>query len=124
MSDSPFTRRESKSHIGRTGRRSEERLSDRIGARLTPASGATAHSKADMTLGELLIEAKSTIHRSLVLKLDWLIKLKMEAMAVGKEGVLVVAFTDSKGKPDSEWVVLPLERFMEMRDEILQQTSP
>ena len=108
MSDNPFLRREAKHPIGRTGRRSEEKLADRIGARLRPNSGAMTGAKGDMTLDNLLIEAKSTVHDTLQMKLDWLLKIEREARELGLRPAFAINFTDGSGRPRTggRWIAL------------------
>jgi len=94
--------------IGTAGRKSEKLLAKRLGARLTPASGA-ANSKGDMRRGDWLIEAKSTVSGSMSLSYAWLSKIMGEAMASGRKPALAITFTDRDGKPIARgsWVMIP-----------------
>ena len=64
MENNPYLRRQ-QHRIGKSGTKSEKRLSKDLGARLRPASGAMEGAKGDMTIGECLIEAKSTINATM-----------------------------------------------------------
>jgi hypothetical protein len=98
--------------IGKAGRKSETSLAKRLGAKLTPASGA-ATAKGDMVLGDVLLEAKSTSAESLGLKRDWLLKIGHEAMMTGRVPALAITFTDKAGTAirDGSWVLIPEEAF-------------
>ena len=65
----PFIARQDRP-IGKTGRQAEKNLARRLGAGLTPASGA-AGAKGDMVVGAWLVEAKSTTGDSLGVKYEW-----------------------------------------------------
>jgi hypothetical protein len=94
--------------IGTAGRKSEKLLAKRLGARLTPASGA-ANAKGDMRREGWLIEAKSTVSGSMSLSYAWLSKIMGEAMAAGRKPALAITFTDREGRPVSRgsWVMIP-----------------
>lgn len=111
----PFLER-NKKQIGDVGRRAESKTQRRIGGRLTAASGAS-HEKGDLSLGSFIIEMKSTVARSISLKLPWLLKINHEARAVGKIPALSVLFTDQRGDPrdyNSSWVMIPERDFQRL----------
>lgn len=93
-------------------------MAKRLGARLTPASGA-ANTKGDAVLGDMLLEAKSTTANSMSLKLDWLIKIASEALLTGRTPALTVTFTNDKGDPhrDGAWVLIPERVFKDLTDQ-------
>lgn len=105
-----------KSRIGDAGRASEKKLAKSLGARMRPASGAMAGAKGDMTMGRILIEAKSTVNESFSLKYAVLGKISQEALSEGKAPALAITFTDPKGKPVNfgEWVMLPKAVFQQL----------
>ena len=70
----------------------EKSIAKRMGAKLTPNSGARWHSKGDMATPEELIEVKSTSGSTLVLHRDWLEKIREEAIKMGKTAVFVIDF--------------------------------
>jgi hypothetical protein len=117
MMDNPYLAR--RKRIGESGRRSEKRTAKRLGATLTAASGST-RAKGDMSLGEFLIEAKSTVNQSMSVQLSWLQKIEREALAVGKTPALTVTFTlPSGGDPPGgagRWVMIPESTFREIID--------
>jgi hypothetical protein len=102
--------------IGTAGRQSEKRFAKRIGAKLTPNSGATAHSKGDMHTSAFLIEHKSTSSNSLGIQRDWLLKISHEALHTNKTPALAIAFTNKDGAPltDGEWVAIPVRIWKEL----------
>lgn len=116
MTDNPFLRREAAHGIGKAGRRAEKALEQRIGARGTAASGAFVGDKGDMTLGRLLIEAKSTTADSMALQLDWLAKIEKEARTVGRLPAVAINFTlgDGRPRPSGSWVVIREVDLMEL----------
>jgi len=97
----------------------ERRLAKETGGITTPGSGAlwmkgdvqtrgSTDPFADLPTGEV-IEAKTTKHKQISLKLDWLTKVGREAAAVGKRPVLIIEFDNESLRPtDSrEYVVIP-----------------
>lgn len=72
----------------------ERSIAKRMGAKLTPNSGARWHSKGDMENAEQLIEVKSTAASSMTVHKDWLKKIREEAIKEGKSAVFVVDFGD------------------------------
>jgi len=109
-------KRASKRDTGHHGRKAEVLTSKRLGARLQPGSGAKADAKGDMKVGDFLIENKATTYRSFALKHDYLIKIYLEALEVGKMPALSLQFTDGVGNsnPRARWVILREDHFMEL----------
>lgn len=104
-----------------TGYLAEKHTAQRLNGRLTPASGAMAGSKGDITVGaSLLMENKSTVTQTLRLELDWLAKIYREAAAVGKHPALAVNFTTENGEPVrfGNWVMIPETLFKELLEKI------
>ncbi len=95
------------------GRKAEKKVAKRMGARLRPNSGAMEGAKGDMTLGNFLIEAKSTQAGGINLQLTWLRKIVREVRTTGQDPALVILFTDVEGNPrrDGEWVAVPRKVF-------------
>ena len=116
MTELPYILRRQQHRIGKSGRKSETRLTRELGGRGRPASGALPGSKGDIDLGSFLLEAKSTVASSLILKLAWLIKIGREAKSEGKCPALSVSFVNEDGHPcfDGEWVLVPMYKFREM----------
>ena len=115
LTDLPYMVRRNQHRIGKAGRKSEDRLAKTLGGRARPASGAMPGAKGDLDLGVVLLEAKSTMRDSMIIKLDWLAKIGREARAEGKMPALSVSFVDENGRPrqDGEYVLIPLHKFME-----------
>lgn len=108
--------------IGESGRISEKRLAKKLGGRLRPASGALQGAKGDMTLGNVLIEAKSTVGRSFSVKHEQLAKIAKEARDQGMIPALSISFINGDGRPvpAGEWVAVPLhvwQMLLEEKDE-------
>lgn len=116
MNDLPYMMRKTQHKIGRSGRKSEQRLTKDFGGRARPASGALAGAKGDIDLGPMLVEAKSTTQESMGVKLSWLLKIAEEARAEGKSAALAISFVNEEGQPrlDGEWVAISKHKFMEM----------
>jgi hypothetical protein len=116
MPELPYMLRRQQHRIGKSGRKSEKRLTRDLEGRGRPASGAMAGAKGDIDLGQVLLEAKSTTQASMGVKLDWLLKIAREARAEGKSPALSVSFVDEQGQPllDGEWCLVPMHRFKEM----------
>jgi len=116
MAMPPYLARRQQHRIGKSGRKSEDRLSKTLGGRSRPASGAMDGAKGDIGVGQFLIEAKSTTSLSMSLKLDWLVKIAQEARAEHKEPALTVSFVRPDGMPvkDGEWVLVPMARWREL----------
>jgi hypothetical protein len=113
----PFNiRRKKRKEIGRSGRRSENRLSKVLGGRLTPASGAMDGAKGDIRLSEFLLEAKSTTRDSFSVDYGHLAKIRAESLTNNKYPGLTVSFTTGNGRPrtSGEWVMVPLSVFQEL----------
>lgn len=110
MSLIPYLRRKNQHKIGKAGRKSEKKLVKQLGGKARPASGAMDGAKGDIDLDHILMECKSTINMSLVLKLGWLLKIAYEARCVGKRPALSISFTHDDGEPvkDGQWVMVPL----------------
>lgn len=113
MSDNPFVKRLAKSS---PGTRAEKATAKRIGARLTPASGARDHSKGDMATRKFRIENKSTKKNSLSIQLDWLLKIRQESLETGQTPALTFQFTQGNGDTvrNGAWAVVPEYVFAEL----------
>lgn len=96
--------------IGKAGRKSEKKLTKKLGGRETPASGAMQGAKGDIDLDTVLMEAKSTLNASFSIKHEHLSKIAREARRADKSPALSVSFVNQEGKahPDGEWVLVPM----------------
>lgn len=112
----PFLKRKSTHKIGKSGRKSEQRLTKQLNGRARPASGAMEGAKGDIDLGPILLEAKSTTGHSIGVKHGWLAKIGKEARSEGKMPALALSFVNEDGSPvmDGEWVCIPLHKFKEL----------
>lgn len=96
------------------GMKSEKKVAKRLGAKLTPASGAMETEKGDMVLRDACpmagfrVEAKATSLGSYSLKLDTLAKILREANDRQQFPALSVSFTRPDGSPleNGAWMVM------------------
>lgn len=118
----PYLKRVAKGKVAH-GNKSEKRLANKMGSRLTPASGAMRGAKSDALLNKkemkFRIESKSTINNSLSIELGWLVKITEEALQTGCNPVLTFSYVDGDGraKPKGDWVAMPLWLFQELTEE-------
>lgn len=121
MADSPFLRRRKQ---GGHGQKAEKKTARRLGASLTPASGAIDGAKGDMAVSDTLIENKATKKLSLILKYEWLLKIAHEAIGKNKEPALTLQFVteDGKPRPDGAWVCIPERHYREILNVISEET--
>ena len=88
---------------------------------MVPGSGSKDGAKGDMILDGYLIESKSTVKDSLGIKLEWLRKIRTEALGRNKVPALALVFTDGKGRiryGDHAWVAVPAYEFGAMLEEL------
>jgi Holliday junction resolvase len=96
----------------------EQRTALALGGRRTIGSG-NKRQKGDVHGGDadagqrIMGEAKSTKHRQMTLRLEWLEKLVKEAFEAGMEPVLPLCF-ESLSVGASDWALLPMERLKEL----------
>lgn len=96
--------------VHRHGQKSEARTLKEMGARQTIASGSIPGLKSDGVMDKFRIECKATIHQSISVKLEWLKKIRKEALETNRCPVLTITFVDSEGNPDQyggEWAMIP-----------------
>jgi len=99
------------------GQLAELRTAARIGAQLTPASGALAGAKGDMHIDRLKVENKSTVGKAINIKAEWLVKIEGEAREVGMVPALAFQFTHADGRPRmTPYVCIPEWLFVELVD--------
>lgn len=98
------------------GTKAERRLSKRLDAQLTPASGALQGAKSDMTRREFRIESKATVKDSYRLTLETLCKAADEATEQGQVPAVAVQFTTADGRLRrcGGWVAIPEHVFDEL----------
>lgn len=116
MTEVPYFKRRTQHRIGKSGRKSEQRVAKMLGGRLRPASGALEGAKGDIVMDKFLVEAKSSQRMSITIKLDWLCKIAREARSEGKTPALTVSFVTPEGRAqlDGDWVMIPMHTFEEM----------
>lgn len=105
-----FSLAESGINVKDFGNKEEKRIAKKIGARQTPASGATKFMKGDMLKGTNMIDAKSTNNLSFTVTVADLQKLESDAFMNGKNPVLLLNFPKAK-LATKEWVLVPYDRF-------------
>lgn len=101
---------------GQHGRAAEKKLAKRLGAKLTPASGALSFEKSDMTLSDFRIESKATMKNSYRISLEDLLKVNQEALEKGGYPVFVIQFVAPSGdiRAGGSWAVVPEYVWKEM----------
>lgn len=109
----PFTERQNRG-THKHGQKSERKTAKRLGGTTRPGSGAVAGAKGDIVLTEYLVENKSTEHRSISIKLEWLDKISVEAREEGKTPALSIQFVDKAGnsKRHARWIMIPEDEFI------------
>ncbi len=112
----PFLDRLSTRKMTSHGNLAEVNLAKRMGARLTPASGAKDGAKGDMSVGEFLIESKATKTGTMAIKRDWLLKINAEAVQTNKRPALVIQFVGDAGEPikNGSWVMMNEDDFKDL----------
>lgn len=92
----------------------EIRVSEDVGGRKVPASGALAGNKGDVETLKWLIDAKLTEQKSYSLSTKVLRKIDGEAAAYGKTPALVVEFTTIGFGVTPKWAVIPYPVFVKL----------
>ena len=102
----------------RHGTTAEKHCAARLGAILTPASGALPGAKADMFTDRFRIENKATIRDSHRLRLEHLCKVQDEASEQGQVPALTLQFVTGSGRLRrcGAWVCIPENVFKELTD--------
>jgi hypothetical protein len=127
MTRNPFMDRAANEARSSHGKRSEQRVAKKLGATLTPSSGALRSAKGDMRQKTGAIkwaqEAKSTIHDTMSLDLGWLVKIQHEALAINCSPALSISFVtpEGKGRPHGDWVCMPLATYQELLETLGEQ---
>lgn len=114
---SPMEKRAARPDKGIAGRKAETSLAKRIGGDLKPGSGALDGAKGDMTLGDFLIENKSSHGGdSFSIKKSVLHKIYQEGLEQTKSPALAFQFVNSQGQSEKRdrWVMVPEAVFQEM----------
>ena len=100
----------------RHGTVAERNCARRLGATLTPASGALPGAKLDMFTERFRIESKSTIKDSFRVSLEHLCKAADEAAEQGQVPALAIQFVTPSGRLRrcGGWVAIPEYIFKEL----------
>jgi hypothetical protein len=98
------------------GKKAEVHTSKRLGAKLTKNSGSTDKDKGDMHLEGFKVELKTTLNGSIGVKLDWLLKIKQEALEMEMDPALIFQFVFENGRTrqGGSWVAVPEHVFKEL----------
>ena len=112
----PFADRNGGTH--RHGQRAEKKAAKRLGGQARAGSGAIDGFKGDITLRDWLVENKTTVHRSISLKLEWLEKISREAATENRTPAVAIQFVDKTGTSvrGGRWVLLPEDEYKELID--------
>lgn len=117
MGNDPFNDR---LKVPKHGQKAEKHTSRRLGGKARAGSGSIEGFKGDIELSAFLVENKSTEHKSIALKYDWLSKISREAICEGRDPALAIQFVDKFGHPiakDATWVMVPERVFKEIIDD-------
>ena len=101
----------------RHGTKAEKRLAKRLGAKLTPASGAAHHgAKGDLTTEKFRIESKATLADSYRVEYGDLRKIAQEATEQNQYPGFTFQFVTPTGRPreSGTWVCVPEHVFREL----------
>ena len=110
----PFTTRNAGTHTH--GQKAEIKAAKRLGGQARAGSGSIDGFKGDITLRAWLIENKTTEHRSLSLKLEWLEKISREAATENRTPAIAIQFVDKNGNSvrGGRWVLVPEDEYREL----------
>lgn len=95
----------------------EKEAAKRYGGRTKPGSGSSPLSKGDVQTRSFLMEMKGTIHQSLSVKAEWLIKISKEAAFEGRHPALEIKIPLNDPLIEDTWVLVPASVFKEMNEE-------
>ncbi len=109
---------ERKDRIGDAGRKAEKIALRELGADPVPASGASDHARGDGELPGYLVEVKSTVLNSFMIKRETFFKHMARAESLGLTPAVELVFTDRGGNPqrDASWIAIPDYAFKELID--------
>lgn len=112
--DADYDRKQKKSR----SKKYERRAAKAIGGSRHAMSGAGERQKGDLSNELVVAEHKYTGKASLSLKREWLEKVSIEALAVGKTPAFAFTFTDwddAKLVP-KDWIAMPASFFRELME--------
>jgi len=119
-SGNPYLTRLAAEGLNAHGKKSEQVVATKLGARLHLNSGAMVQNKSDASMKKYRLEVKSTVTSVLPLDLAWLVKIAQEALDHGQTPAVVVSFVDSHGESRlrhyADWVVVPMAVFKELTE--------
>lgn len=87
------------------GKLAERRIAKKLGTDRTPYSGA-GKEKGDVSHPQYIVEVKTTGQESLTLRREWLTKVAKEALAAGKEMVLIFRFVGDT----RDYAIIPMDK--------------
>jgi hypothetical protein len=70
----------------------EQKIAAKHGGKQVPGSGSGLFKKGDHIYDLELVEQKTTAAKSMIVKLEWLEKIFDEALAIGKEPIILLKF--------------------------------
>lgn len=96
----------------------EEDGAKRYGGRVKPGSGASPLSKGDVQTRLFLMEMKGTVHNSLRVSGDWLVKITREARWEGRDPAVEIRIRGIEDPlVEDTWVMVPASVFRELNME-------
>lgn len=86
----------------------ERDVAELVDGRLTPGSGNKPMHKGDVKNDMFMIECKSSKHRSLSIKLEWLEKISEEALCRNRFPMVQLRFDSNCASTcDRDWMLMP-----------------
>lgn len=102
-------------------KRHERQTADKLGGRVTPASGAIESIKGDVDGVEahtfaFLVECKRTEKQSLSLKVSWLDKITREAKVQPGRSPAIALQVENTKDAEADWIAVPRSTFVRMME--------
>jgi len=100
----------------------EKDLGNRLHMQVQPASGAMAAHKGDLRDDSFLFDSKSSASSSIVITGQELSKISREANGERRIPGLVVTIKEIPSTTPREWIMIPLDDFMAIKEQLANGT--
>ena len=105
----------------RTGKqrslRQEREVASKLDGKVQPGSGNQNHSPGDVKTKNVLLECKTTKHKSFRITTDLIRKVRIEAKSTNKEWAIVLDMDDTYSHTKERVVVLDLDLFTALMEQ-------
>ena len=108
--DDKYVRKERR----RKSMKQEDRVAEAVQGRRVPGSGAFLGRKGDVDAPNFLIEAKRTDSRVMLIKMDWLDKIRRETLAAQKTPALAIEFGDCGRNVERDFILISKSVFCDL----------